>query len=63
VTLETVSSNGFIHQNSFLYPKGNVREEIKKLVNFIAEVYYQDNDRDESNYKITAAVLMQLLKM
>jgi len=35
--------------------EGNKLEEIKKLVNFIAEEYYLDIDKDNSNYKITAA--------
>jgi hypothetical protein len=35
--------------------EGNELKEIKKFVNFIAEEYYLDTDKDNSNYKITAA--------
>lgn len=35
--------------------EGNELEEIKIFVNFIAEEYYLDIDKDNSNYKITAA--------
>lgn len=35
--------------------EGNELEEIKKFVNFIAEEFYLDIDKDNSNYKVTAA--------